>query len=278
MVNINPLTGLFSGAASQAQKTNSKLQSTIESIVSGNINTQNADNVAAVAVAAQMQSQLGNLRQVTANISQNLSLTQTAGDAVAQEIGIVGQLQQLATQANVSGLNAQQRQSLNTQFQQLASQLDQIANTTSFNGQNLLNGTFSTSVAQAMGAGGDSGTTLSIGNLSAQSLFGGTTPDLLTQQGAAVAQNALQQALNTLGGVQSGIGSFSQTLDYAAASAETALNNIAAANSNISDTDLAQASTQLSQLIVQQNAQVALEAQANKLPGNMLDLLNNPPA
>jgi len=276
MVTVNPLAGIFSGASSQIQKTNSQIADTIASLVTGNANAQSGGDVASTSVAALLQSQVSTLQQAGANIAQSFSLTQTAGDAITQQLDLVGQLQQLAAQANSGVLNNTQRQELNTQAQGLVQQLDHIGANTEFNGIPLLDGSYSTNLGAVLGTG-NSGVSLSIPSLTAQSLFSGGTIDLKTQAGAQSAATILQTAANTLQAAQTNVGSFSQGLDIAAATVESTQFNLAAATSNLSDTDFAQASTALSQLNLQQNVQYAVLAQANNIPAGVLDLLNKPP-
>lgn len=273
-MNINPLTGLYSGASSQLQKTASRIQTTIASLVAGT-KTSVSEDVAGFAIAAQLQSQIGPLRQTAGNLTQALNQVQVAGDGVSRQAEIVDRLKQLATQANNGTLNADAREGLDIEFQQLVGELNRISGDTSFNGVNLLDGSFSSSVNQALGTGdSEEGTQLDVPDLSADAL-GLDGLDLLTQEGAQAALQALETAGDTLLSTQSDIGSFAQTLDFAAASIESALFNQEAARSELMDTDIAETSTELALLNVRRDAAFALQAQTNKLPPTLLDLINS---
>ncbi len=276
-MNINPLSAGINGASSSLQKTAARIQNTIAAIVSGN-KLKASQDVASLAIAAQLQSQVSGLRQTAGNISQALSLTQVASDAVDQQLAITDRLQQIATQANSPVVSEEARKSLNNEFKALSEELDRISDQTSFNNKKLLDGTFSLTTKQALGdndADSVEGDALAVDDLSASSLFEGETPDVLTQANAQAALASVAQARETLMSTRAEIGSFGQSLDFAGASIESALFNQEAARSTLADTDFAEASTELALLNLQRNAGLALQAQTKKLPPNLLDLINN---
>jgi len=273
-MDVTSLNGI-GGTLPQTGVTNAsdKLQAALASIVSNN---QSSDNVAAVSIAAQLQSQTSALKTVADNLTQGLSLTQVAEGGIEQIQSIIGQLQSLASQAQSPVLNANNRRQLNQTFQQLSSQLTTIAGTTSFNGQNTLDGSLSganaLSLDSMLGKSSGSDNILSIANQSANSLFGGAL-DISSAEGASQALAALGNAQNEVTGTQSNIGAFQQTLNYALANVDSAITNQQAAQSSISDTDIASASTQTSLADVQYNAAIAVAAQTNNLNPALLQLV-----
>jgi flagellin len=101
-----------------------------------------ADNPAGYIAAQGFTSQLGGNQQAVSNVNQAVSLVQTADGALTQQINILQQIQNTADQA-ASGINsAQQLQSLQQVVSQLQTQVTTTAQQATFNGQNLLNGTF----------------------------------------------------------------------------------------------------------------------------------------
>lgn len=275
-MTIPSLSSGLIGAAQQSQSVSNasaKLAAALAEIVSGN----QASEADQVAVTAGFQSQTSGLKQAGNNLVQALSLTQVADGGISQIGGLITQLQSLASQSASPGSNPDTRKQLNQQFQQLSDQIDNIANTTSFNSQNLLDGSLSgvntLSLDNMLGQSVSSGdNTLSIANLSSNSLFGGTL-DVSSPGSAAQALSALGDAFNQIIGAQSSIGAFQQTLNFASANIDSALTNQQAAMSSISDTDLAQASSQSTLAQVQQQAGIALEAQGNNLNPALLQLV-----
>jgi len=278
-MSINVVSGFSSSQSSQnLQATSEKIQAVIANLVSGST-AQTGDNVANVSVATQLQSSLSGLRQLSENLSQAGSLTQVAEAGIGQVQNTLQQLQSLARQASTPDLSDTDRNALNQQFQQLAASIDQTVNAVTFNGQPLLNGKVSGNQAISFDSvlSGDNsdngGGELSIPSLSTSSLFGGQAPSLSSadsaQQALATLGNALSQVTNVLGG----IGAFQQSVDFASATVDSAGFNQQAAMSNLSDTDFADASSQLSLANVQQNSAIALAAQGNLLNPALLQLI-----
>jgi flagellin len=101
-----------------------------------------ADNPAGYIAAQGFTSQLGGTNQAISNTNQAISLVQTADGALTQQINILQQIQNTANQAASGINNAQQLQSLQQVVSQLQTQVTTTAQQATFNGQNLLDGTF----------------------------------------------------------------------------------------------------------------------------------------
>ncbi len=79
--------------------------------------------------------------------------------------------------------------------------------------------------------------------------------------------------LNNLSSARANVGSFLQSVDYAAASVDSAVQNQEAARSTLQDTDFAEASTERSIASLQNNVALALAAQGNRLSPALLQLV-----
>jgi flagellin len=270
-MTIDSLSGVSGFQRSQnVSNAGSKLQAVISGIVSGQ-----SDDSASVSIATQLQARTAALRQASNNLAQASSLTQVADGGVQQIQAALGQLQSIAQQAASPLLNDANRADLNAQFNQLVQTISRIASDTTFNGQSLLDGNLtgggSLSIDSLLGAG-TGADSLSISNLTAGSLLTGLS-DLLTPASAAQSLGAVNAALTQVNGVRSDIGSFQQSLGFATANVESAIINQEAAQSDLSDTDLADASVRKAQAEVQRNASVALAAQGNNLTPVLLKLV-----
>lgn len=272
-MTINSLSGV--GGLQQSQNVrnaSTKLQAAISSIVSGQAST----DVANVSIATQLQSKTATLKQASGNLAQATSLTQVADGGASQIESALSQLQSLAQQANSPTLSSANRSDLNQQFNQLLGTVDQLASGTSFNGKTLLDGSLSgggsLSLDSLLGSGSSGNDTLAIGDLSTTSLLPGSS-DLLTADNASQALSSINNALNEVTGTRASIGSFQQTLGFASANIDSAINNQEAASSTLSEADLAAGSTQKVQDEVQQNASIALLAQGNNLSPALLKLV-----
>lgn len=271
---INPLTGIISGASSQLQKTSTRIQNVIATLLSGSQDTRAADNIAGLSIAAQLQNRVSSLKAAGNNLAQGLSLVQVASGAIGQQQEIVQRLQSLAAQSNSGALTDEARTGLNTEFQGLVAELNRLSGNTRFSGQNLLDGTFSFSVDQALSGEAQDGAVLNIPNTSSAALFDGKSLNISTAQGATDAAKILADAARILGSAQAQVAGFAGVLGYASASLESAIFNQEAARSELSDADFAAVSTQLSLANLLRGAQTSTIAQGNRLPSTVLDLLN----
>ncbi len=273
---ISSIAG-FAGVGQQnnnIKKTDAKLQAAIASLVSG----KKIQDVADIAVATQLQSQVTGLKQVSQSLAQAASLTQVADGAIEQSQQIIGRLQEIAIQSNNGALNAEGRAALNEEFQSLVQELDRQVATTQFNGKNLLDGSLtgdnklSLNTILATKEGDDNA--LEVENLSSTVLFNAQKLNVSSQDGAEKALEALRVAQNIVSAARANVGSFQQTINYASASIDTAIANQEAARSLLSDADFLESVTESQQSQVQRNAQLSLAAQGNRLPAALLQLVS----
>jgi flagellin len=101
------------------------------------------DDAAGLAISDRMTSQIRGLNQAVRNSNDGISLAQTAEGALQESTNILQRIRELAVQSANDTNTAQDRSSLQAEVSQLQSELDRIAETTTFNGKNLLDGTMS---------------------------------------------------------------------------------------------------------------------------------------
>lgn len=270
------ISSISSLAGTQAQQNvanaDNRLRSAIANIVSG----RKTQDVASVSLASQLQSVTAGLRQASSNLALGGSLTQVADGSVQQIQAALGQLQSIAQQAANPTLNDENRKQLNDVLNQTLQGIDQLARSTTFNGQTLLDGNLSgnnsLSLESLLGAGeGDLDTALSVDDLSSRSLLGNIS--VLTPEAASQAVESIAQALNQVTATRTSIGAFQQAINFASANVESAIANQEAAQADLTDTDIAAEATESSLAQVQRNAAIALAAQGNRLTPNLLRLI-----
>ncbi|MCP3870258.1 MAG: flagellin [Gammaproteobacteria bacterium] len=99
------------------------------------------DDAAGLSISSNMTSQIRGLNQAVRNANDGISMIQTAEGALEQSTNILQRMRELSVQsANGTQDDEDSRASLDAEFKQLTEELDRIAKTTTFNGQNLLNG------------------------------------------------------------------------------------------------------------------------------------------
>ena len=117
--------------------------------------------------------------------------------------------------------------------------------------------------------------TLSVGinNVTTNKLFGGASIDVLTKENAAAASDVIDEALDIVTSVRAEVGALQSRFDFAAANVESSIQNQDAARGVLLDTDVASESTAYATAQVQLQAGIAVLAQANLLPQNLLKLI-----
>lgn len=186
VINTN-LGALF--AQNALNNTTSALNNAIQQLSTGKKINSPADNPAGYAISQRFTTQINGLNQAISNSNQAVSLVQTATGAIQQETNILQKIRTIAVQAANGSNSTQDRQSLQNVVSQLTAQVNTIAQQTQFNGQNLLDGTFSGEQFQ-VGANANQILNVSISNAqasaigvnqtSAGSLFSGSTGSVLS--------------------------------------------------------------------------------------------------
>jgi len=120
----------------------SSLNQALQRLSSGLRINSAQDDAAGLAISDRMTAQINGLNQAGRNANDGISLTQTAEGALQQSTAILQRIRQLAVQSANATNSASDRQSLNSEVNQLTSELSRIANTTTFNGLKILDGTY----------------------------------------------------------------------------------------------------------------------------------------
>jgi flagellin len=141
--NVNSLTAQRNQGMSQ-----SALSTSIQRLSSGLRINSARDDAAGLAISERFTSQIRGLNQAVRNANDGVSLAQTAEGAMSAASSILQRVRELAVQSANASNSASDRQALNQEVGQLVSELDRISQTTEFNGQKLLDGTFGTAQFQ----------------------------------------------------------------------------------------------------------------------------------
>ena len=149
-------------AQNSLSSSGSQLSTALAQLSSGmRINTA-ADNAAGYAITQGMTSQINGLNQAANNASDGVSLTQTASGALSEVTSDLQTMRDLAVQSLNATNSTQDRADLNTQFQQLMADINNVATNTQFNGVNLLDGTFQGATFQV---GANAGQTIAVSSV-----------------------------------------------------------------------------------------------------------------
>jgi flagellin len=142
-------TNLASLTAQRNQGTSqSSLNTSIQRLSSGLRINSAKDDAAGLAISERFTSQIRGLNQAARNANDGISLSQVTEGAMGSAGAILQRVRELAVQSANASNSASDRQALNQEVSQLVAELDRISQTTEFNGQKILDGTFGTAQFQ----------------------------------------------------------------------------------------------------------------------------------
>jgi flagellin len=246
---------MIGGLNNALASVNASISTALNQLSSGQRIVSASVDPAGLQFSTQMAAQISSDGAALSNISDASSLTQTAGGALSQVSDVLQQMRDLAVQAGNGAYSSSDRQVLQSQFSALSGSLDGIALQSQFNGQNLLDGSFSATVAS--GPGASQTLTISLGNASSSGL-GIAGQSIASAPAVSGALTAIDQALAAVAAQQSHIGSAQSTLDAMGANLSASSLNLSSSRSSVADANIAQTSSDLTSAIVKQ--QVALKA------------------
>jgi flagellin len=123
--------------------TTNDLSKSLEKLSSGFRINRAADDAAGLAISEGMRSQIGGMKMGVRNAQDGISVVQTAEGALNETHSILQRMRDLSVQgANAGSLNASAKTNIQTELGQLKNELTRISDTTTFNGQKLLDGNY----------------------------------------------------------------------------------------------------------------------------------------
>ena len=134
-------TNVAAQVTANAMKSNAKaMETTMERLASGSRINSASDDAAGLGIGSKMTSQIRGLDQAVRNSNDAISMLQTA-DGASVEIGnMLQRMRELAVQAKNDTNSADDLVNLNKEFSQLATEIDRVSDKTTFNGQNIMDG------------------------------------------------------------------------------------------------------------------------------------------
>jgi flagellin len=247
------------------------LNTALQRLSSGLRVNSSKDDAAGMAVAEKMNSQARGMTVAIRNANDGLSLAQTAEAGMNVISSHLQRMRELAVQAASGQYDSDNRAALDTEYQQLASEIDRVISATNFNGQKLLDGSFSAGVDFQVGAttSGESQIKINISSLTVA--FGGITG---TDGAAALSEiSKLDAQIDYINNNRASLGAIQNRFEGVLDQLSAAHENTEAARSRIMDADYASETAKLARSQVLQQAGVAMLSQANALPQNVLSLL-----
>jgi flagellin len=192
--------------------------------------------------------------------------TQTADGALATVTDVLQRMRELAVQAANPVYGSGELGNLDTEYQQLSSEITRIASTTKFNNKAIL---AADAGAFAFQVGANASETMSVTTVAVTTVAG----DLTSTANANTAIGAIDTKLDSINTNRATYGAAMSRLDFAIQNLGTSRENQSAAKSRIMDADFAAETASLTRAQILQQSGVAMLAQANAVPNNVLSLL-----
>ncbi|MCC6953953.1 MAG: flagellin FliC [Deltaproteobacteria bacterium] len=256
----------------EISKKTAALNKNFESLASGKRINRASDDPAGLSIALALQTSASVSDVARRNINDAVSASNIAEGAISTASDISARLSELASQASNGVLSDEQRESLNSEFNALRSELDRISQTTEFNGQQLLGGS-ANFVVQA-GTDGSSNSQISVPFPSVSAAGLGLSSNLSSQASARQALDETRAAVDRLAQSRGDIGATVSRLEVANENLRASSVNERDAASQILDADIAEQAAQLTANRIGQQAAVAVKAQANLTSQLALRLLS----
>ena len=268
-------------ASLNAQRNLGRSQRTMESslsrLSSGMRITRASDDAAGLAVSESLRAQVRGLKQASRNAQDGISVVQIAEGAMNEITNMLIRQRELAVQSASDGISDTERGYLNTEHAALAAEIDRIAASTSFAGNNLINGSGSDMDFQVgIDATANSQVTVAFSALDVTAATLGVDTGSITvdtKANALLAITAVDTAIQTVSSNRATLGSVANRLVSTVNNLGVSIENTAAANSRIPDVDVAEESARLTRSQILMQAGVSVLAQANSAPQYALALL-----
>ncbi|MDE7019250.1 MAG: flagellin [Lachnospiraceae bacterium] len=151
--------------------TTKKQAKSTEKLSSGYKINRAADDAAGLAISEKMRRQVRGLKQASANAQDGISCVQTAEGALNEVQDMLQRMNELAVKGENGTLTSTDRSYIQQEVKQLMSEVDRVQSTTTFNEQNLLDGTFANKGLQT-GAEAGQHVTITIKNMNVNELIG----------------------------------------------------------------------------------------------------------
>jgi len=255
-----------------------------------------ADDAAGLAIRELMRTDIAALQQGVRNANDAISLIQTADGALGVIDEKLIRMKELAEQAATGTYDSTQRLMIESEYQAMASEITRIANSTDFNGIHLLDGTLSSDTHDGssmsstgklkvhFGTANDSAEDyyyIQIGTSTASALGVGNQADstsdgmtISTQEAAQKALVAITNAVVSKDKIRANLGALQNRLENTISNLTTQAENLQAAESQISDVDVASEMTQFVRNQILTQSAVAMLSQANSMPKLALNLIS----
>jgi flagellin len=262
-MNSNRMLGLTQAAQAKSS----------EKLSSGYKVNRAADDAAGLAISEKMRRQIRGLTQASANAQDGISMVQTAEGALNEVHDMLQRMNELAVKGETGTLTSSDRTYINSEVQQLMSEIDRVASTTTFNQKNLL---VNTTISIQVGAESGQRIALSLKSMKCSAIgLNGTSglAQLNSSTTAGSLNTKIKTAIKSVNEMRSNLGAIQNRLEHTINNLDNVIENTTSAESAIRDTDMATEMVKFSNNNILAQAGQSMLAQANQSNQGVLSLL-----
>ena len=237
---------------------NSALSQSIGNLASGSRLSSSANDASSLAIANNLSSEVSSLGQIMMNANDSVGMTQIADGAMQGITDNTEQIRVLAMKASSPIMNAGNRVSIQKEINGLMESSNQIANTTSYNGNKLLSGN---SIMEGVGSIDARGS----------ALFSSAI-DVLSQESAVASLEMIDGGLENINTIRSSLGASQNQHEATIRNTSVTRINTASAESQLRDVDFAAESANFSKANLMSQIGSFVQSQANASAQNVTRL------
>jgi len=245
----------------------SQVSKSMERLSSGYRINRAADDAAGLAISEKMRAQIRGLAQNQRNIGDGVSLVQTAEGALSTVHNMLQRVRELAVQYKNGTLSSTNQTAIQSEVNQLASEIERIGTTTKFNGISLLDNT--TAVTFQVGANDNEVIAVNMISLGSTAVL----PSGWSTLSSATAISNIDAAIDNVSAQRATLGAVQNRLEYSLDNVSIYQENLVSAESRIRDVDMAAETVTLTKNQILAQAGTAMLAQANQAGQGVLSLL-----
>ncbi|HEY2856824.1 MAG TPA: flagellin [Terracidiphilus sp.] len=258
---INSISSLT--AENALSNTQMNLQKTLTALSTGLRINSGSDDAAGLSIANGLQANISALSQSSQNASDGIGVLQTADGALSQVTTLLNRAVTLATEGSNGNLSTSQSTALDTEYQSILSEINQIGSTTNFNGQSVFSATALATFTSDGTTAGTSTLSTTVGALSSTTLTLNST-DLTNSGNAATALTAISAAVSSVAASRGSIGAAVNQLTADTNVENTEVTNLTSAQNNIQNADVSQTVARMTQYNVLEQTGMAALSQSNQ--------------
>jgi len=251
----------------QLLQSSNKLGKSIERLSSGYRINRAADDAAGLAISERLRAQARGLGQAQRNAQDAVSMVQTAEGSLSEVHAMLQRVRELAVQFKNGSLSTTDRTAIQSEVNQLASEIDRIGTSSEFNGIKLLNA--ATTVSFQVGS--NDGEMITVATISLGVSVAATTFSLNAANAVDISE--IDAAIANVSTQRAAFGAVQNRLEHTLNNLATYQENLVASESRIRDVDMAGELVDFTKYQILQQAGTAMLAQAQQSSQGVLALL-----